>query len=303
LSRWIQVALVLCAVNVASAAAGEKSPSATLESLIAAERGFAARSVEKGMKDAFLANMAPDAILFRPGPVQGVKWFQDQPSSAGFTLEWAPDLAAVARTGDMGYTSGPWQYTEGKDLAHGHFSTVWRRQADGLWKVVIDEGAAHAAVDLEVTPVTPAWADPREHEEQVTHQEKVGVIGTPDQLLAADRELGKSIGESGWAKAFAQWADDEIRVCRPAMLPADGKDAALKVLGAQAGKTTLLPAGAGVSTGDLGFTYGTGEFHPEAAAAATEYFGYMRVWRARADGTRVVVLDTTNKMPPPKKAP
>lgn len=297
----MQVALVAGALNASVVCAAEKSPSAILESLIAAERGFAARSVEKGTKDAFLANMAADAILFRPGPVPGMKWFEGQPAKDDGRLEWAPDLAAVANTGDMGYTSGPWQYTDEKNIAHGHFCTVWRRQADGTWKFAIDEGAAHAAVDLEVHPVTPEWSDPREREEQRTHQEKPVTIGTQDQLLAADRELSRNIAESGWAKAFGPWADADIRVCRPAALPADGRDAALKLLGARAGKTTLTPAGAGVSQGDLGFTYGTGEFHPDGAApGATEYFGYMRVWRALGDGKRVVVLDTTNRMPAPQ---
>lgn len=297
----MQVALLAGAVNSSVAWAAEKSPSALLESLIAAERGFATHSVEKGMKAAFLAHMAPDAIVFRPGPVGGLKWFQDQTEPDPGTLEWAPDLAAIASTGDMGYTSGPWQYTNGKDLVHGHFATVWRRQADGTWKFAIDEGASHAAVDLEVNPVTPEWSDPREREEQRTHQEKVGKIGSQEQLLEADRKLCGTIAESGWVKAFAGAADAEIRVCRPATLPADGKEAALKVLTARAGTTVLTPAAAGVSTGDLGFTYGTGEFHPEGAAPdATEYFGYLRVWRALTDGTRVVVLDATNRMPPPK---
>jgi len=297
----MQVALLASAVNSPVAVGAGKSPSALLESMLAAERGFASQSVEKGIKTAFLAHMAPDGIVFRPGPVGGVKFFQDQTEPDTGTLEWAPDLAAVASTGDMGYTSGPWQYTSGKDLVHGHFSTVWRRQADGSWKFAIDEGASHTAVDLEVNPVVPEWSNPREREEQNTHQEKVGKIGSQDQLLDADRNLCRAIAESGWAKALAGAADAEMRVCRPAALPADGKDAALKLLTARPGKTVLTPAGAGVSQGDLGFTYGTGEFHPEGAAAdATEYFGYLRVWRALPDGARLVVLDATNRMPPPK---
>lgn len=298
--RWIQLALLASAVSGSAGYAAEKSPSAILESMIAAERAFAAHSVEKGIKTAFLAHMAPDAIVFRPGPVGGVKFFQDQTEPDAGTLEWAPDLAAIASTGDLGYTSGPWAYTNGKDLVHGHFSTVWRREPDGTWKFVIDQGAAHAAVDLEVNPVTPEWSDPREREEQSRHHEKTGAIGSREQLLEADRDLCRSVADSGWAKALAGVADAELRVCRPAALPADGKEAALQLLTARAGKTVFTPAGAGVSQGDLGFTYGTGEFHPHgAAAAATESFGYLRVWRALADGTRVLVLDATNRMPPP----
>jgi hypothetical protein len=38
---------------------------ADLKSLIEAERAFARLSVEKGIKGAFLANLAPDSIVFR----------------------------------------------------------------------------------------------------------------------------------------------------------------------------------------------------------------------------------------------
>src|SRR5262245_25135878 len=63
-----------------------------LVTLVAAERAFSALSVEKGMKEAFLANLAPDAVVFRPGPVNGVKVWRARAHSAA-ALIWAPDYA------------------------------------------------------------------------------------------------------------------------------------------------------------------------------------------------------------------
>ena len=47
-----------------------------LDGLIEAERAFARLSVEKGSRDAFLANLSDESILFRPGPVPGKQWME-----------------------------------------------------------------------------------------------------------------------------------------------------------------------------------------------------------------------------------
>ncbi len=62
----------------------------------------------------------------------------------GYTLTWEPDLAE-AGGGDLGYTSG--RYVSRRVAADGNESTqqgryltLWRRQADGSWKVALDTG-------------------------------------------------------------------------------------------------------------------------------------------------------------------
>jgi len=63
-----------------------------------------------------------------------------------YQLTWTPTDAMMGPSGDMGYT---WGHFEGhsKD-AHGNpvtvtgrYITVWKKQADGQWKVVLDAGA------------------------------------------------------------------------------------------------------------------------------------------------------------------
>jgi ketosteroid isomerase-like protein len=60
-----------------------------------------------------------------------------------FKLEWRPDQIAVARSGELGYTSGTYTWTfkdaSGKPAADkGKYLTVWKRQQDGSWKVLFD---------------------------------------------------------------------------------------------------------------------------------------------------------------------
>jgi ketosteroid isomerase-like protein len=58
-------------------------------------------------------------------------------------ITWHADKASVARSGELGYTSGTYQmsFTDagGKTIPdNGKYVTVWRKQADGSWKVVLD---------------------------------------------------------------------------------------------------------------------------------------------------------------------
>ncbi len=87
----------------------------------------------------------------RPAPVVGnvaigksATW-----SPKDYQLTWTPTDAVMGPSGDMGYT---WGHFEGhsKDAngnpvtTSGRYITIWRKQADGSWKVVLDAGANDA---------------------------------------------------------------------------------------------------------------------------------------------------------------
>lgn len=121
-----------------------------LESVVNTERAFARNSEEKGTRDAFMAFIADDGILFRPTAVRGKQWMTKHPlppSEKRDLLSWQPIFADIARAGDMGYTTGPWQYKndihDAKPSAFGNFVTVWKKQADGSWKFAIDLGTSN----------------------------------------------------------------------------------------------------------------------------------------------------------------
>src|SRR5512134_2869671 len=107
---------------------------ADLVSLVAAEWAFADSSPQLGTRGAFLAHLADDAILFRPRPVRGKEWLTAQPARPGL-LTWYPMLAAISRAGDLGYTSGPWEFRPNgpadAPVAYGFFTSLWRIQANG----------------------------------------------------------------------------------------------------------------------------------------------------------------------------
>jgi hypothetical protein len=67
-------------------------------------------------------------------------------SRPSFRLEWKPIISALAPGGALGYTVGTWEGVvlgEGGQRVvkrHGAFVTVWKRQADGSWRVLFDTG-------------------------------------------------------------------------------------------------------------------------------------------------------------------
>ena len=64
----------------------------------------------------------------------------------GFRLEWHPLASALAPSGQLGYSVGAWEAVNQGDggtrevKGHGAYVTVWKRQADGAWRVLFDTG-------------------------------------------------------------------------------------------------------------------------------------------------------------------
>src|SRR5574341_186226 len=144
-SRFCLVSMfAACAtLSVAAQSANNKA----LRQMVATERAFSRLSEEKGIREAFAAFIADDGILFRPRAVVGKKWMQEHPLPPSTTrplLAWQPIFAAISSAGDLGYTTGPWQYkndiNDAKPSAFGNFMTIWRRQRDGRWRFVLDLG-------------------------------------------------------------------------------------------------------------------------------------------------------------------
>ena len=119
-----------------------------LDAIMAADRAFAAMSLEKGAAKAFEAYAASDAISFSNAwaPVIGPAAISALVGNAG-TLEWAPVGGRMSKSGDLGYTWGRWKSTpaakpgETPKVEHGKYVTIWQKQTDGSWKFTLDTGA------------------------------------------------------------------------------------------------------------------------------------------------------------------
>ena len=84
-----------------------------LQEMVKTEQAFSKMAEEKNTRDAFLAFIADDGLLFRPGAVNGKKWMLEHPAPPTDKkplLAWQPAFAGMAASGDMGFTTGPWEF-------------------------------------------------------------------------------------------------------------------------------------------------------------------------------------------------
>ena len=114
-----------------------------LRALVATENNFSRASVEHGIRDSFLQFFADDSIIFAPEPKDGKKFYATY-EDKGRKLVWRPIFATIANSADLGVTTGPWEIkssaNDGTPIAFGQFVSIWKRQPDKSWKVIVDVG-------------------------------------------------------------------------------------------------------------------------------------------------------------------
>lgn len=278
-----------------------------LASLIAAEKAFAHMSAEAGTREAFLSYLDEDSVIFRPHPVNGRKWMEEHPDQSGL-LTWRPAFADISSSGDFGYTTGPYELrkerADKKPFRTGSFVSVWRRQAGGKWKVLIDTGIVYPQSGA--PPKGSAAGNQRltgPMSFSIGGRAKIDVAAERRNLLKLDQAFAKETARRG-ATAFLDYLDDDARLLRADRFPLVTAREIRAFVAEQKGVLSWKPIDADLSSaGDLGYTYGLTEYlPPRADAQATEYGYYLRVWKKQPNGEWRVALDVTTPSPPPPAA-
>jgi ketosteroid isomerase-like protein len=133
----------------AAASAPVAPTSKAAESLLNADRSLAAESHAIGFKAAYAKAMAPDARKLDGGqqPAIGrdsiLALMARYP--AGLSIDWTPEEAVVAESGELGFTWGRYvasiHDSNGKLVVqHGKYLDVWKRQSAGVWRWIADIG-------------------------------------------------------------------------------------------------------------------------------------------------------------------
>jgi len=264
------------------------------QALVQMERDFARAAATKGTRDAFLEFIADDGILFQPGPISGKKFWTERQPRKGL-LSWEPIFADVSRAGDLGYTTGPWEFrpngADDKPVAFGQYFTIWKKQSDGSWKFVLDRG-----VGSEKPFATKILLFPLNDEESTTSGNVDRETGRAI-VKKLETEFAERSAKKGAADAFDSYLAEDARLLRENVAPAVGKNTALSLVSARLGNLSWQVTAADISaSGDLGYTYGVFEF--KSGSAASEHGSYVHVWK-KHNGKWKVVLDIMS--PDPQK--
>jgi hypothetical protein len=273
------------AISTLLAAAASPAPAPLPDAfgaLVAAENAFASDAMRFGVRRAFLAHFDAGSWLLRPYPVPALDTLALD-ADDGSRLEWGPELAGVSASGDLGFTTGPWSaHAPGMDrLVHGHFLSVWKRGSDGIWRVAVDGGISHAALERPAGEpqfvATSATTNVRLAPEALAKRRDA--LEDADDRLRAALERGGDSAASTWREL----ADGEWRVMRPKEMPAFGdagfalaaKDPAQRGSGARRAYDVA-------SSGDLAWSIGGG-------ASCRECGSYYRIWRWKDDRWRLLI--------------
>lgn len=151
------------------------------------------------------------------------------PSTTSSLLSWQPIFAAVSLAGDLGYTTGPWEFKkdikDAKPSAFGNFMTVWRKQADGNWKFALDLGISNP----EPKTTTPRW-QPDNIQPGTGSFKRIDPEAARTALLNVDRDFSKASADQGPREAFLLYAAKDVRLFRSDHFPFVGKMAAADAL-------------------------------------------------------------------------
>lgn len=133
----IGLAIGLLLASIAAAASRDE----LREQVRATERGFARSMADRDIV-AFESFLAPDTVFLSGAKAdRGAKevvaaW---RPLFTGpVQFSWEPDKVEVTGSGTLAMSSGPIYDPTGKRI--GTFNSVWRRERNGKWKIVLDNG-------------------------------------------------------------------------------------------------------------------------------------------------------------------
>jgi len=274
--------LATCLILV-SAPLQAETPAKAVQEMVEAEKKFYQTGQEKGTRAAFLEFLAEDGIVFRPGPVNGREvWGKRE--ETGFDLVWEPTFAAIARSGDFGYDTGParWRANrkEEKFTGYGHFISIWKKQKDGTWKVALDCGIENTRSDVKppLRLVTP------KHQGQ----------GTSESLQQTQASF-ISTARLDFTKAFRQFGSDEVRIYRDGSFPTVGKKEGVELLGSeQAGLIMEVMKSDMSSSNDLAYSYGSCS---DTRVQPARPGHFVQVWQTDATGAWKLVLDWQQPLP------
>ena len=106
------------------------------------ERAFARTMAERDHA-AFVRFVSDEAVFFSGtkvlrGKQQVADAWKPYYQSPTAPFSWQPEQVEVLQSGSLAISSGPVRDAQGKVIAT--FSSVWRLEAPGVWRIVFDKG-------------------------------------------------------------------------------------------------------------------------------------------------------------------
>lgn len=258
--------------------AQEPDSSSAAFKLRQAERSFARSSVMFGRQAAFAEWLAEKSVIFTDKWITSGKEYSKNSKPSTLVLKWEPEFNEVSSSGDFGISLGPWEAQEyrpyTKPLTQGYFLSVWQKQKDGSWKVILDFGI-----------LTPPLIN---YKHQFRFTENTGKASQPNANLPdeADKRLLASWISKPVPDTYREFFSEKPILMHAGHIPAINSDSITSLLEKQPKNLRWSVSGSGVaSSGDIGFTYGM----LQDKSGQTPKGTYVRIWKKSSGEWKILV--------------
>jgi ketosteroid isomerase-like protein len=285
----VTVVTLLVTTVVLAVGTSDAPADAAFEEMANTERAFVQAAQVSNWKSAFLEYFADGIRGFegedikaelrkRPDPPQGLEFW------------WEPRYGDIAASGELGWLTGPVRIVPPgpeKKPTFSNYASIWKRQGDGSFKVILDVG-----VDIPEMAPFPPGVTRVPMPTRYSGSEKGAAAR--DSLLEADRRLTADLGSRGQS-AYSAAAAPHTRFHRSGRMPLTNlaeTSAWLKTQPAWSeGETKFAEA---AQSGDLGYTWGSYAIGADASGTL-ERGHYVRTWTRDGQGRWVLTLDVLQK--------
>lgn len=269
----------------------KKNHDGAVEAVAANERAFAKRCGVVGIRDSFVEYFADDCTVFVPEPVNGKEFYGKRPPGKGLVeLVWGPEFVDVSAGGDLGYSTGPTVFTKPSDpkfkTAYGYYFSLWRKQADGTWKVEVDIGTS--------TPQGNPIPKDVEHGAFIAKNAKT-TPRTPHspewlkEIQDREQQFIREVGAKGPKATYPKFIGVSFRRHFPDLMPLKGGDSLWSHLEDRSEVKMGLTRYESSNTGDLFYTYGEYSAAVKAKDGAKKEQGYyLHVWKKEGGALKLV---------------
>ena len=271
--KW-STAIIVLLVSITLNTFGQVS-TGKVSSLVAAENYFAAKAKENGLREAFLRVSDNETLVFRPQPVRAEEFYDKKQADPG-ELIWEPSYARISRSGDWGFTTGPYIYTDFKDSSksYGQYLSIWRATNRGIWKLALDIGTPHPKPK---TNPQLNFTDPKDFR-FFRQLSPVRLKQREEMIMATDRLFASALRKSS-ALGYNSFMGENARLIFPGAEAIIGKENIKKFIYDQDINIFSEPVEADRSIGsDLAYSYGTAQITTNSKTAK---YNYVRIWESQ----------------------
>ena len=251
-----------------------------LQRMVASERAFAAATAEIGVRDGFLAFFAEDSVQIQRME-NGVTLARAKDGLASQPLPqlpipnqllWEPFTGQVSADGSMGWLTGSYvrfNQAQKTTVGQGAYFSVWKRQANGTWRVWLDEGIQLPQIWQNASPF------------RVAPNPDAGTAGAANEALA-DVERSALADRKTWESRLGA----DVRHHRNGAMPFVGRDAVIAAAAAQPRVACTAIHTEAAASGDLAVVIGGCE------TAGKTRGSYVRVWKRDVTSRWRIVFET-----------